>query len=158
MLMHATSMGGNFVLNFGPDGNGNMSRGEDQLAKEIGEWIQQNGEAVYGVTHAPLEPVNYGYFTQKENTLYLTVFNRPVNNLIRIKVPKSATEIPVSAGLLADGTKLKMKFTDIGLDLDKNVYFDITLPETFMSKQPFVIRITTKKGKINAAELEKAHM
>ncbi|MBO9618439.1 MAG: alpha-L-fucosidase [Niabella sp.] len=158
MLMHSVSMGGNFVLNFGPDGNGNMSPGEDVLAKQIGAWVAANKEAIYGVIHAPLEPCNYGYYTQKENALYLTVFNRPVNDLVRIKIPKSATDVPVAASLLVNGTSLKMKFTDIGLDLDRNVYFDITLPDNFVSKDPFVIKITTKKGKINAAELEKAHM
>lgn len=158
MLMHSVSMGGNFVLNFGPDGNGNMHTGEDKLAKEIGNWMKLNNEAVYGATHAPLEPPGYGYYTQKENVLYLTVFNRPVNNQIRIKVPRSATDVPSGASLLAGKTPLKMKFTDIGIDLDKNVYFDITLPASFISRAPFVIKIETKKGKIDAKELEKAHM
>ena len=158
MLMHCVSMGGNLVINFGPDANGRMHPGEDKLAKEIGEWMKINNEAVYGVTHAPLEPAGYGYFTQKENTLYLTVFNRPVNNQVRIKIPKSATDVPVGASLLAGKVPLKMKFTDIGLDLDKNVYFDIILPDSFISKDPFVIKIDTKKGKVNVKELEKAHM
>ncbi|MCH5718924.1 alpha-L-fucosidase [Niabella hibiscisoli] len=158
MLMHSVSMGGNFVLNFGPDGNGQMHTGEDKLAKELGDWMKLNSEAVYGVTHAALEPSSYGYYTQKANALYLTVFNRPVNNQIRLKIPRSATQVPEAASLLANKTSLKMKFVDIGIDLDKNVYFDITLPASFMSKDPFVIKIDTKTGKINARELEKAHM
>ena len=158
MLMHSVSMGGNFVLNFGPDGNGNMHQGEDKLARELGDWLKINGEAVYGAGHAPLEPTSYGYYTQKAEALYLTVFNRPVNNLIRIKIPRDATNIPLAASLLADNTPLKMKFTDIGLDLDKNVYFDIILPPTFSSKDPFVIKIVTKQGKIDVKELEKANM
>ncbi len=158
MLMQSVSMGGNFVLNFGPDGNGQMHTGENKLAKEIGDWMKWNSEAVYGVTHAPLEPSPYGYYTQKGTALYLTVFNRPVNNLVRIKIPRTATHIPTRAGLLASKAALKMKFTNIGIDLDKNVYFDISLPADFISKDPFVIRIDTKPGKIDARELEKAHM
>lgn len=158
MLMRSVSMGGNFVLNFGPDGNGRMHPGEDKLAREIGDWMHINSEAVYGVSHAPLEPSSYGYYTKKENALYLTVFNRPVNNQVRIKIPRAATDIPTSASLLATKKTLKMKFTDIGIDLDKNVYFDIILPVDFLSKDPFVIKIVTKAGKIDARELEKAHM
>ncbi|GAB3419325.1 alpha-L-fucosidase [Niabella aquatica] len=158
MLMHSVSMGGNLVINFGPDGNGRMHTGEDKLAREIGDWMKVNNEAVYGAAHAPLEPSQYGYYTQKEKALYLTVFNRPVNNQVRIKIPKEATDVPTAARLLADKAPLKMKFTDIGLDLDKNVYFDITLPDSFVSKEPFVIKIDIKKGKINAKELENAHM
>ncbi len=158
MLMHAVSMNGNFVLNFGPDGNGKMHPGEDKLAEEIGRWMEVNGEAVYGATHASLEPTGYGYYTKKTNALYLTVFNRPVNNLVRVKIPRNTTDIPVAASLLANKATLKMKFTDMGIDLDKNVYFDIALPETFTSKDPFVIKIETKPGKINVKELEKAYM
>lgn len=158
MLMQSVSMGGNFVLNFGPDGNGQMHTGENKLAKEIGDWMKGNSEAVYGVTHAPLEPSPYGYYTQKGTALYLTIFNRPVNNLVRIKIPRTATHIPTRASLLASKADLKMKFTNIGIDLDKNVYFDISLPADFISKDPFVIKIDTKPGKIDARELEKAHM
>ncbi|MCH5685932.1 hypothetical protein LWM68_17770 [Niabella sp. W65] len=135
-----------------------MHTGENKLAKEIGDWMKWNSEAVYGVTHAPLEPSPYGYYTQKGTALYLTVFNRPVNNLVRIKIPRTATHIPTRAGLLASKAALKMKFTNIGIDLDKNVYFDISLPADFISKDPFVIKIDTKPGKIDARELEKAHM
>ncbi|HMR85051.1 MAG TPA: alpha-L-fucosidase [Niabella sp.] len=158
MLMHTVSMDGNLVINFGPDGNGRMHSGEDKLAKEIGDWMKLNSEAVYGATHAPLEPTGYGYYTKKEHALYLTIFNRPVNDLIRIKIPRTATEVPTAASLLANKAALKMKFTDIGIDLDKNVYFDITLPGTFTSKDPFVIKIETRPGKIDVKELEKAHM
>ena len=103
MLMNCVSMNGNFVLNFGPDGNGRMHSGEDKLAKEIGDWIKVNGEAVYGVRHAGLAPSKLGYFTKKEDNLYLTVFNRPVNNIVRIAVPKNATTVPVTAALLQNG-------------------------------------------------------
>ena len=73
MLMHSVSMNGNLVLNFGPDGNGNMHPGEDKLAEEIGAWMKINGEAVYGVRHADLPVSKLGYYTQKDSILYLTV-------------------------------------------------------------------------------------
>ncbi|WP_407478185.1 alpha-L-fucosidase, partial [Elizabethkingia anophelis] len=39
MLMRSRSMGGNFVINFGPDDNGNFRPEEDKVAKEIGNWV-----------------------------------------------------------------------------------------------------------------------
>ena len=143
MMMKTNSMDGNFVLNFGPDGQGLMHPNEDILAKQFQEWMKVNSEAVYGTEHADLAPVDYGYLTKKDsNTMYLTVFNRPVDDLIRLAVEKKAKLVPIEAELLQNKAKLKVKFTDIGLDLDGNYYYDITLPESFKSKEPFVIKYT----------------
>lgn len=158
MLMHSVSMNGNFVLNFGPDGQGNMHPGEDKLAKEIGEWMKVNREAVYSVRHAGLPPSKGGYYTKKDETLYLTVFNRPVNNIVRIAVPKKATEVPVSASLLENGKTLKVQHSDIGLDLDKNTYYDVYLPDNFQSKRAFVIKMQLGSPKSAAEKLMDAKM
>lgn len=141
LLMHSVSMNGNFVLNFGPDGQGKMHPGEDKLAKELGEWMKINGEAVYAVRHAGLTPSKLGYFTKKEDNLYLTVFNRPINNLVRIAVPKKSEQVPITALLLANGQSLTVKHSDIGLDLDKNTYYDVLLPKEFHTERAFVIKM-----------------
>ena len=158
MLMHCRSMGGNFVINFGPDANGRMRPEEDTIAKKLGNWIKVNGDAVYKVTHTSLEPAGYGYYTQNDSLLYLTVFNRPVTNLVRIKIPRSANVAPVGVSLLQSNQPLQVRLSDIGMDRDKNVYFDVLLPDAFISKEPFVIKIQTQKGKIDSKELEKAHI
>lgn len=158
MLMHSVSMNGNFVLNFGPDGQGNMHPGEDKLAKEIGEWMEVNSEAVYGVRHAGLPPSKLGYYTKKDQTLYLTVFNKPVNDIVRIAVPKKATEVPVSAVLLASGKVLKVQHSDVGLDLDKNTYYDVYLPKNYKSKRAFVIKMQLGSPKSAAEKLMDAKM
>jgi alpha-L-fucosidase len=158
MLMNCVSMNGNFVLNFGPDGNGRMHPGEDKLAKEIGDWIKINGEAVYGVRHAGLAPSKLGYFTKKEDNLYLTVFNRPVNNIVRIAVPKNSAEVPVEAVLLQNGQSLALKRSDIGLDLDKNTYYDVVLPATFSTDKAFVVKMKLGRPKVQADQLMDAKM
>jgi alpha-L-fucosidase len=158
MLMRSVSMNGNFVLNFGPDGNGNMHPEEDKIAKEIGEWMKLNAEAVYGVRHASLTPSKLGYFTQKEDHLYLTVFNRPVNNIVRIAVPKNAKEVPGSAALLIGSKNLSLKQSDIGLDLDKNTYYDIILPKDFQANRAFVIKMKLVAPKAKSAKLMDAKM
>ncbi|SFT17166.1 alpha-L-fucosidase [Sphingobacterium wenxiniae] len=158
MLMHSVSMNGNFVLNFGPDGQGNMHPGEDVLAKEIGEWMQVNGEAVYGVRHAGLPTSKLGYYTKKDQTLYLTVFNKPVNNIVRIAVPKKAEEVPVTAQLLVNKKALEVKHSDIGLDLDKNTYYDIQLPADFKSERAFVIKMQLGAPKAQSEKLMDAKM
>ncbi len=158
LLMKSVSMNGNFVLNFGPDGLGKMHPGEDKIAKEIGEWMKINSEAVYGVRHANLDESKYGYFTQKEDNLYLTVFNRPVNNIIRIAIDKKATEIPVSASIIGHQKVLEVKHSDIGFDLDKNTYYDILLPKDYNSNKAFVIKMKMGKSADKTEKLMDAKM
>lgn len=45
-----SSKGGNYLLNVGPDGNGEIPPESQDLLLEIGQWMDINGEAVYG-TH-----------------------------------------------------------------------------------------------------------
>jgi len=158
MLMRSVSMNGNFVLNFGPDGNGNMHPEEDKIAKEIGEWIKINAEAVYGVRHAALTPSKLGYFTQKDDNLYLTVFNQPINGIVRIAVPKNAKLVPGTAALLVNSKNLGLKQADIGLDLDKNTYYDVVLPKDFRPNKAFVIKMKLVVPKAKAAKLMDAKM
>lgn len=140
MLMKSRSMGGNFVLNFGPDGNGNFHQEEDKIRIQIGDWMKINSEAVYGTRHADVPLSDYGNFTQKDDTLYLTVFNRPVNNVLRLVMEKKAKKIHGSASLLQNGKELALKHSNIELDLDKNIHFDVILPKDFQSEQPFVVK------------------
>lgn len=158
MLMQSVSMNGNFVLNFGPDGLGNMHPGEDLLAKEIGDWMKTNSEAVYGVRHADLPETKLGYYTEKEEYLYLTVFNRPINNIARIAIPKKATQVPVEAQILGQVQSLQITHADIGLDLDKNTYYDIKIPASFNPSRPFVLKIKREQAVTKTDKLMDAKM
>jgi len=78
MAVKANSLNGNFVINFGPDGDGNIRSEESDIAKEVGKWMSVNGEAIYGTSNSRWEKQGWGYYTQKgDNKLYLTVFNHP---------------------------------------------------------------------------------
>lgn len=158
MLLQAVSMNGNFVLNFGPDGHGNMHPEEDTIARELGLWMKTNGEAIYGASHADLPLSKYGYYTQKEGYLYLTVFNRPVNNILRIALPKNSKEVPVAAQLLAGGEPLMLKHSEIGLDLDKQAYYDIQLPRGFQTGRAFVVKMKLGSPETQRQQLMDAKM
>lgn len=158
MLMHSVSMNGNFVLNFGPDGDGNMHPGEDKIMQEIGDWMRVNQEAVYGVRHSEFPLSKLGYYTQKDSVLYLTVFNRPLNNIARIAVSKIAKHVPMEAILLQDGQQLRIKPAAMGLDLDKNTYYDVLIPPDFKTERPFVIKMMLGASKSQTEKLMDAKM
>ncbi|OOG19763.1 alpha-L-fucosidase [Sphingobacterium sp. CZ-UAM] len=159
LMMKSVSMNGNFVLNFGPDGTGKMHPGEDKIARELGEWMAVNREAVYGAQNAKGFPdTPYGYFTRKDNNLYLTIFNRPIDNIVRITVPSETKEIPKTATLMLNGKMLMLKHADIGFDVDTNSYYDIILPDDLQSNRPFVVKINLMGAADNKKKGVDAHM
>lgn len=100
MVVHATSMGGNFLLNFGPAGDGSIRKEEQNIATEIGAWMQKNGNVIYNCDYAGWEKQDWGYYTKQKgtNTLNLVVFNIPVSGLLKIKAP-AGTRFKTKQGL-----------------------------------------------------------
>ncbi|WP_164234218.1 alpha-L-fucosidase [Microbacterium hydrocarbonoxydans] len=142
LLMRCRSMGGNLVINFGPDADGRMTAYEDAVAEQLGAWISANADAVYDVGPADLDASGIGWLTASEDRLFLTVVNRPVNGVARLRLPADAARVPVSARLLASGRPLELRRTDLGLDLDDAVHYDTVLPADFAADRAFVIELT----------------
>ncbi|WP_029279242.1 alpha-L-fucosidase [Pedobacter borealis] len=81
---------GNFVLNFGPKPDGTIRKEELDLAKEIGNWMNINGEAIYNCGHVGFDKQNWGYYTGSSANIdenYMLVFNVPVSGALRVKLP-----------------------------------------------------------------------
>ncbi|WP_417444449.1 alpha-L-fucosidase [Joostella sp.] len=80
-LVDAASKGGNYLLNVGPDAKGVIPEASIKRLKDIGDWLDINGEAVYNT-----ESVGENYkqgdvirIMKKKNasTLYATSFKKP---------------------------------------------------------------------------------
>lgn len=53
-LIDVVAKGGNYLLNVGPDADGNLPEVAIERMKEIGQWLKKNGYAIYGTR--PLYP------------------------------------------------------------------------------------------------------
>ncbi|CCH02078.1 alpha-L-fucosidase [Fibrella aestuarina BUZ 2] len=91
MLANCVSKGGNFVLNFGPKGDGSFREEEIRLAKEIGNWMAVNGEAIYAAGQSDFRKEDWGYYTKSKTSgkTYMVVFNTPVTNMLKVNIPKN---------------------------------------------------------------------
>ncbi len=77
MLVNVICRDGNWLLNVGPDRNGKLSPEVTGRMREIGAWLSQYGESVYGTRGGPVAPVDTVYGTTcRGNTLYLHILNR----------------------------------------------------------------------------------
>jgi alpha-L-fucosidase len=139
MLAKCVSLSGNFVLNFGPEGDGSIRKEEVDIAKQIGDWMKENGEAVYDCEYAGLRKQDWGYFTKKDssNKIYMIVCNVPVSNALRIQLPK-VLSIVKTYSLLKLATQPALE------EIGNNEYFIHIKHEDH--QKPFVIVLETEKN------------
>lgn len=78
-LILTASKGGNYLLNIGPDGNGNIPAQSVDILKEAGYWLEVNGESIYGSEKSPLGVIfyNQAYCTYKPGKLYIHLCELP---------------------------------------------------------------------------------
>jgi alpha-L-fucosidase len=147
MTAKAVSLGGNLVVNFGPDALGNIRPEETRIAAETGKWMKVNGEALYGATPATgLKKQGWGYYTLKGDKLYLTVFNRPLDNRVRVELPRGWKQ-PSSAKFLDSGKEAEL--IDAGRNKANDRLWQVAVPAKYKSDGPFVIVLELGAGKDN---------
>ena len=54
-LVEVVSKGGTFLLNVGPTGQGEIPAESQAVLSEVGDWLEVNGEAIYGATPTSLK-------------------------------------------------------------------------------------------------------
>ncbi|MEX0330055.1 MAG: alpha-L-fucosidase [Puniceicoccaceae bacterium] len=83
-LIDIVSKGGNFLLNVGPTASG-LIPGEsvDRLCA-MGDWLDVNGEAIYGAGASPVEKPDWGRYTTKGKVVYAHVFEWPEDGILEI--------------------------------------------------------------------------
>jgi alpha-L-fucosidase len=88
MLADIASKGGNFLLNVGPTAEGLFPPASIERLREIGQWMQVNGEAIYATQASPFKKLDWGRCTQKavgnDTRLYLHVFNWPTDGMLKV--------------------------------------------------------------------------
>jgi alpha-L-fucosidase len=74
-LVRAAGSNANFLLNVGPMPNGEIQPEFVLHLREMGSWMQENGESVYGTRGGPFPPGPWGVTTQRGTTIYVHVLD-----------------------------------------------------------------------------------
>ena len=106
-LVECVSKGGNMLLNVGPDAYGNFPPQSVQILEEIGHWMKQNKDSIYGCGIADVPKPDYGRVTRNGNIYYFHMFENTIGPVPLLGLDKSRVkkiraladghEIPVSA-------------------------------------------------------------
>jgi alpha-L-fucosidase len=103
-LADIAGKGGNFLLNVGPTGEGEIPPESAKCLAVAGQWVRNNGEAIYGTDFALAAPPKWGSVTRKVSNWYLIVFDWPKDG--RLVAPAAAKV--KAARLLGGGGEVKV--------------------------------------------------
>lgn len=79
LLVRAASKGSNLLLNIGPDGSGRLPEEAVKVLRHVGEWIDVNGESVYGTRAGHVSLLRDVVSTCKDDVLYLHFLNPKIS-------------------------------------------------------------------------------
>ncbi len=113
-LVEVASRGGNFLLNVGPQPDGQIQPEFQQRLRAIGDWLTLNGDSIYGTTYGPVQGVAGLRTTAKGKSIYLHLFDwsPPTCEIAGIDARV------MSAHLLANGRMLTYRQTEGKLQID----------------------------------------
>ncbi|MBU2939187.1 alpha-L-fucosidase [Lacinutrix sp. C3R15] len=143
-LIDIAGNGGNYLLNVGPNSKGIIPKESQSRLKIMGEWLQKNGEAIYGTTAGPYPyEFTWGSITQRieenQTTLYLNVIDWPKEGVFKVYGLNNSIE---KASLLASGDELSHE-SEFNPDAGANV-ISIKVPKSAPDPYVSVIALTIK--------------
>ncbi len=136
MFVDIVSKNGNLLLNIGPMVDGTIPDLQKKVILELGQWLDINGEAIYGTrpwNHAESSTAeNYPVrFTQKKDSLYVIVLGKIETDEITLK--KEDLKPIFSITLLGNEENLNWK--------EETEYIIISVPNNFKNSPAISFKI-----------------
>ena len=143
-LVEVVSKNGNLLLNVGPETQGVIPQASIEVLEEVGQWLKHSGESIYGCGQADMAKPEWGFYTQKGDTIYAHWANPKIGPL---NIPEFA-EKDLDVTILKTGGAAVTAKKWWGNEDDGNFFINIRQPlhHTFNlpDENNTVLRITQK--------------
>ena len=136
-LSRVVTNGGNYLLNIGPMGDGEIVPFEKTVLSGIGNWISFNSESIYNTTVPDNFPAQTWGNISYGKKLYLHILNNPINNEINLRGLTSN----ITSAYFLERPEEKLKFKKSGegwvisYDLTKRTGFSVPVIAVELSNQ-----------------------
>ncbi len=113
-LLAVASRGGNFLLNVGPQPDGQIQPEFQERLCAIGDWLGNNGDSIYGSTYVPIQNQPTLRSSAKNQTVFVHLLEWPSSPLT---IDQFEGKV-VSERMLDDDLQLNFRQTDTNLRID----------------------------------------
>lgn len=111
-MVNAAGLNANFLLNVGPMPDGTIQPEFVATLKEIGDWMRENGQSIYGTRGAIMKAQDWGVITAKNKIWYAHIIKTPKEPSY-ILIPELKNKIK-KCNLLNSKNALKFKIKPEG--------------------------------------------
>ncbi|HRU04836.1 MAG TPA: alpha-L-fucosidase, partial [Candidatus Brocadiia bacterium] len=139
-LTRCVSMGGNCLLNVGPDARGRIPAPSVAILERVGQWMEANGESVHGAGPAGVPAPIGCHYTAKPGALYLHLNDPPMGDIILPRLNGRIKHITI----LADGADVPL-ITHWGFELLAAGDIRIRPPKNLARQAPAVLKIELRQ-------------
>jgi alpha-L-fucosidase len=112
MLISGAGGDGNVLLNVGPRPDGRIDPEQASRLKEVGDWLANYGESIYGTRGGPFKPGKWGASTRRGNRIYVHVYHFDEG---KIELP--AIPARILAAHVLTGGEVTLAQSDSGITL-----------------------------------------
>lgn len=129
LLVRAAGKNANLLMNIGPQPNGELPAIAVQRMKEMGEWMTQYGETIYGTRSGEVAPHPWGVSTRKGNHLFIHILDLQDKHLylpLKTKIKKAfkyIDKIPIKFTQDKEGVLLRL--SDVPTETDYVVELEL---------------------------------
>lgn len=132
---------GNLLLDVGPMPDGRIEPRQVKVLKEVGKWMQQNGQSIYGTRGGPYKPGIFGASTRSGDIVYIHVLKWDGDLVQLPPLPKKI----IKSSLLAGGT-VQVEQTESGLR--------ITAPQSDQQNGDTVVKLQLDGSAMGIAAID----
>lgn len=144
-LVECVSKGGNLLLNVGPDAQGRFPEESLRILKEIGLWMDRNGDSIYGCGPAGLEKPEYGRVTRNGNRLYCHIFENSIGPLPLYGLRREQIR---SIRRLADSSQVPLSSSWVHRDYPDMVFAELGPSPVLPDPADTVLEVRLEPGEV----------
>ncbi len=108
LLIKSVGVGANYLLNVGPTALGEIVPEHANRLRSVGQWLNDNGESVYGTRSGIVPPTSEIASTRKNDTHYIHLLDYKSDEVTLSNLPQSISK----ANLLTTGEEIEIKGSD----------------------------------------------
>lgn len=117
LLVNVVGRDGNLLMNIGPRADGTIVPSHVQRLREIGAWVGQYGESIYGTRGGPFMPGKYGVSTHKGKRIYVHVLDAKMS---RVALPPIPAKVVRAECLTGETVRFTQNAAELNLTVTRS--------------------------------------